>query len=150
MKKLIFTMVLVIFVSSQAASHCQIPCGIYDDQARIKMISENITTIEKSINSIEEISKQPAKDYNQLIRWVNNKEAHAGNIQDIVYDYFMAQRINPVQVSDTKKYNDYIKQLTLLHELGVYAMKSKQSTDLSNVAKMRDYLARFEEAYFNE
>ena len=38
-------------------SHCQIPCGIYDDPARLAMIAENITTIEKAMKSIEELSE---------------------------------------------------------------------------------------------
>jgi nickel superoxide dismutase len=41
-----------------AFAHCEIPCGIYDDHARIHMILEHVTTIEKSMNQITAISKE--------------------------------------------------------------------------------------------
>jgi nickel superoxide dismutase len=31
---------------------CEIPCGIYDDEMRINMIAEHITTIEKSVKKL--------------------------------------------------------------------------------------------------
>lgn len=150
MKKIIALAVLCLFIQAEAFAHCQIPCGIYDDEERIRMISENISTIEKSMKSIIELSGKKAKDYNQLVRWVNNKETHAGSIQDIVSGYFMYQRLVPVPEPDTKRYADYITQLALLHQLGVYAMKAKQGTDLSNVEKLRELLESFEKAYFKK
>jgi hypothetical protein len=47
---------LFFAVSLMVFSHCQIPCGIYDDQARLDMMAEHIGTIEKSINQVNEIS----------------------------------------------------------------------------------------------
>ena len=67
---------LVIVLSSMVYSHCQIPCGIYSDPARFDMIAENITTIEKSMKQIIELSKQGKPNMNQITRWVNNKEKH--------------------------------------------------------------------------
>jgi len=66
----------VVFVS-MAYSHCQIPCGIYGDQTRFDLIAENITTIEKSMKQIIELSKNNITDINQIVRWVQNKEKHA-------------------------------------------------------------------------
>ncbi|MEE8359335.1 MAG: superoxide dismutase [Ni], partial [Candidatus Omnitrophota bacterium] len=43
----------------------------------------------------------------------------------------------------------YIEQLTLLHEILVYAMKAKQTTDLANVEKLRSLLGQFREAYLD-
>ncbi|MDY6953871.1 MAG: superoxide dismutase [Ni], partial [Thermodesulfobacteriota bacterium] len=43
---------MALFVVSYASAHCEIPCGIYDDQMRIDMIAEHITTIEKSMKQI--------------------------------------------------------------------------------------------------
>ena len=37
----------VIFISSLVYSHCQVPCGIYDDALRIHQIQEHIETITK-------------------------------------------------------------------------------------------------------
>ena len=33
-------------------AHCQVPCGIYDDPARIAELREDATTIEKAIAGI--------------------------------------------------------------------------------------------------
>ena len=148
------TVILVILglmavSASIVYSHCQIPCGIYGDPARFDMIVEHITTIEKSMKQIALLSKQDEPGMNQIARWVNNKENHADELSHIVTYYFMAQRIKLVDKSQGKAYEDYIKKLTLLHEILVYSMKAKQTTDLSNVEKLRSLLNEFRAAYFH-
>jgi nickel superoxide dismutase len=132
------------------SAHCQVPCGIYDDQMRIKMIAEHITTIEKAMNQIMELSKEKTPNYNQIVRWVYNKEKHAEELSDIVTYYFMTQRLKPVPKADTKEYTNYREQLELLHHLLVYTMKAKQSTDLKVIEELRALLKKFEEAYFGK
>ena len=136
-----------VLFGSLAYSHCQIPCGIYDDPARFGEIAEHITTIEKSMNEIVELSKEPSKNSNQLIRWVINKDEHADEISHVVTYYFMAQRIKLPAEGDTKAQGDYVKKLTLLHEMLIYSMKAKQTTDLANVEKLRSLLKEFREVY---
>lgn len=148
MKRIMFLLIPCLFITAQAFAHCQIPCGIYDDEIRLEMIAEHITTIEKSMKSIIDFSAKKDIDYNQIVRWVNNKETHAGYIQDIVSEYFMDQRVVPVPKSDEKGYAAYVNKLTLLHQLSVYAMKAKQGLDLDNVKKLRELLKSFEEAYY--
>jgi len=131
-----------------AYSHCQIPCGIYDDQARFDMISEHILTIEKSMNTINDLSKQDNPDMNQMVRWVQNKDIHADELSDIVTYYFMAQRVKVPEKMEGEAYEKYIKQLTLLHQMIVRAMQAKQTTELGHVEKLRSLLAEFHEAYF--
>ena len=144
-------LVAMFFMSRQDAyGHCEIPCGIYGDSLRIQQIDEHITTIEKSMNKIIELSDADDKNYNQLIRWVTNKEEHAQKIQDIVSQYFLHQRIKPTDPSNTEQYEKYITRLTLLHELQVYAMNAKQTTDLEFIEKLRDTLQKFEDAYFHK
>ncbi|MFC1739190.1 superoxide dismutase [Ni] [Planctomycetota bacterium] len=77
-------LVLVTAFASIVYSHCQIPCGIYSDPARFDMIAENITTIEKSMKQITELSKQGKPNMNQITRWVNNKEKHTDELSHIV------------------------------------------------------------------
>ncbi len=139
---------LVIVLSSMVYSHCQIPCGIYGDPARFDMIAEHITTIEKSMKQITGLSKQDKPNMSQITRWVNNKENHADELSHIVTYYFMAQRIKLVDKSQGRAYEDYIKKLTLLHEILVYSMKAKQTTDLSNIERLRTLSAEFRAAYF--
>ena len=131
-------------------SHCQVPCGIYDDQMRIKMIAEHITTMEKAMNEVMVLSKESAPNYNQIVRWVVNKEKHAEELSDIVTYYFMTQRLKPVPKTDAKHYANYQEKLELLHHMLVYTMKAKQSTDLTTIEKLRELLKKFEEAYFGK
>jgi nickel superoxide dismutase len=141
-------LVLIAVFASMVYSHCQIPCGIYDDPARFDMIAENITTIEKSMKQITELSQEDRPNFNQIVRWVQNKEKHADDTSHIVTYYFMAQRVKPVDKTKGKAYEEYVKKLTLLHEMLVYSMKAKQTTDLSNVEKLRTLLVEFRAVYF--
>ena len=132
------TVVLTLFIANQMAyAHCEIPCGIYEDSLRASLISEHITTIEKSMKMIIKLSEEANPDYNQLVRWVVNKEEHAKKIQEIVSQYFLHQRIKITDASDKEKFNKYVSLLTTLHEISVYSMKAKQSTDLANIEKFK-------------
>ena len=128
--------------------HCEIPCGIYGDSMRIQLLYEHITTIEKSMNQINTLSQDEEINYNQLVRWVINKEEHATEIQTIVSQYFLHQRIKIADISDKEAWDKYTRQLSLLHQLQVYAMKAKQNTDLVFVEKLRETLHNFEHSYF--
>lgn len=123
-------------------AHCEIPCGIYTDTMRIQMIEEDCQTIEKSMEQIKALSADPAANANQLIRWVANKEEHADKIQHVVTQYFMTQRIKPGDA-------DYAEKLTLLHQMMIEAMKTKQTTDAVHVAKIRELSAAFAKLYFS-
>ncbi len=152
-KRLSFIIVSLLgftLMSQFLFSHCQVPCGIYDDQARIKMIAEHITTMEKAMNQVIALSKESAPNYNQIVRWVVNKEKHAEELSDIVTYYFMTQRLKPVSKTDAKHYANYQEKLELLHHMLVYTMKAKQSTDLTTIEKLRELLKKFEEAYFGK
>ena len=142
---LIFT--LFIVPSKKNYAHCEIPCGIYEDTLRFKMIQEHIVTIEKSIKMIIKLSNEANPNYNQIVRWVNNKEEHANKIQNIVSQYFLNQRIKPTDSEDLEKYNKYITELTLLHKMLVYSMKAKQTTDLVYIKNMNEVLIAFEKSY---
>ena len=124
----------------RASAHCEIPCGVYTDEMRIHMIQEHAVTIEKSMTQIMSLSKDPANS-NQLVRWVSNKEAHATEIQHIVSQYFMTQRIKPNQ-------EKYTEKITVLHQMLLAAMKCKQTTDVSHVNDLRTLLKKFEVLYF--
>jgi nickel superoxide dismutase len=149
-KTVLFLVVAALLIfggSTMVLSHCEIPCGIYNDPMRLDMMAEDIKTIEKSMNQITQLSADKDKDYNQLIRWVNNKEHHSDQLSDIVTQYFMKQRIKPVDKTEKKAYEEYINKLTLLHAMMVYSMKCKQTTDLEYVEKLRSCLTEFRTAY---
>ena len=145
MKKLFLPILLSLFClcffTVKASAHCEIPCGIYNDQMRINMINEHIVTIEKSMNQIMKIEKEKQQHSNQLVRWIMNKEQHADEIQEIVTQYFMTQRI---------KFNseNYEKKLGVLHQMLVYSMKCKQTTNVDFPNKLRLLLQKFHALYF--
>ena len=132
---------LMFIMAGNIAAHCEIPCGIYDDQMRANLIYEHTVTIEKSMKNIAALSKEAPADYNQLVRWVSNKEEHATKTQHIISQYFMTQRLRP----DAQKYPD---KLSVLHKMLLAAMKCKQSIDVENVQTLRSLLKEFEIMYF--
>lgn len=136
--------------AAPAQAHCEIPCGIYGDRLRFELMAEHITTIEKSMKMIRKLSAAKSGDDNQLIRWVVNKEEHATKLQQIVGQYFMHQRIKPVDKKDRPARRTYIRQLTLAHRLLVAAMKAKQTTDQAQIDELRSLLDDFRTAYFGK
>ena len=147
---LIAAALCVSLTGSNAFAHCQIPCGIYDDVARFALLEEHVTTIEKAMNTLEELSAAQTPNYNQIVRWVRNKEHHADEISEIVTHYFMAQRVKPADKKSEEAYSKYLSELTSLHEMVVYSMKAKQTTDRENVDRLRALIRQFKASYLGE
>ena len=139
---------LFFVIPNEIAAHCEVPCGIYEDSLRVKLIREHITTIEKAMKKIKELSSAKEINYNQIVRWVNNKEEHAEKIQEIVSQYFVHQRVK-IKAETDEGFAQYQKQLTQLHHISVYAMKCKQSLDLENIKKINAAVDGFEKVYFH-
>jgi len=146
--KIIAVIALTLFMNNAAFAHCEVPCGIYTDHLRIELIKEHIITIEKAMKQIEALSAEEEINYNQLVRWIDTKEHHANLIQEITEQYFMTQRIKPVGQENEEAYTKYITQITLAHEMLIYAMKTKQSTDIGYTEKLSATVDKFAEAYF--
>ena len=137
-----------LLLQGSLLAHCQVPCGIYNDAARIIQIQEDFSTIQKAMTKIKELSQQQdATSMNQLTRWIMTKEDHASKIQKVVSDYFLTQRIKAkTKGSD---YNTYVKQTTTLHQILVSAMKCKQTVDSKNVDYGLDLIETFIDLYFD-
>jgi nickel superoxide dismutase len=145
MKKHFLPLLALAALATSTFAHCQIPCGIYGDDDRFTTLNEHITTIEKSMRKIVELSAAKEINYNQLVRWVTNKEHHANEIQEIVKQYFLAQRLKPPKEASEK--GAYYRKLEQLHLLIVHAMKAKQTTDLKYVEALRRDLHEFGHLY---
>ena len=145
----VLVVLLVGSFTFDASAHCEIPCGIYGDEMRFDMIEENCQTVEKSMAKIIQLKMMDVKS-DQLVRWVNNKEIHSNNIQNIITQYFMFQRVKPVKSDDDEDMEAYRNKLVLLHKILVQAMKCKQTTKISHVKKIRELLYSFKMVYFNE
>ena len=128
----LFAVVGSIVPIQQAFAHCQIPCGIYDDHARVAAMLEDAATVEKSIKLINELAgKTDAQSQNQLVRWVVNKENHAQKIISSISDYFLTQRVK-------SSMDDYTERLTKHHAVIVAAMKAKQSSDMADATALKE------------
>lgn len=120
----------------RADAHCQVPCGIYDDAARIKFLKEDATTIAKAITSITDLAgKNDAQSFNQGARWVTTKEDHASHIITVVSEYFLTQKVKPA-AEGSDGYDKYLKSLADHHAVMVAAMKTKQQADLAAVTAL--------------
>lgn len=127
----LFAVFAVFAVPQLSFAHCQIPCGIYDDHARVQAMLEDATTVEKSVKLITELAgKQDVQSQNQIVRWVMNKEKHAQNIISTISDYFLTQRVKASQ-------EDYTERLVNHHTVIVAAMKTKQQADMGSVADLK-------------
>ncbi len=140
-------MAMMLLTSTAALAHCEVPCGIYDDEARFQMLSEHILTIEKAMGQIVTLSADDKPNYNQIVRWVATKEKHAEAFQEIVSQYFLIQKIKPVSGEDKAQAAHYLGLLEDAHNLLVLAMKAKQSTDMTVVGQLREQLAAFKAHY---
>lgn len=144
MKTSILALCALSFLAPATISaHCQVPCGIFDNDNVIGKMHTDFETIEKASAQIIELSKDFEKNHHQITRWIMQKEAHAQAIQETVANYFLAQRIK----ADEGDKEDYIVKLTLCHQTIVAAMKCKQSTDEANVKTLHDLLHGFEKHF---
>ncbi len=141
---------LIVVTANQAYPHCQIPCGIYGDFTRIDLLREHVATIEKSMKQIDELSKKSSENMNQLVRWINNKEHHADEFTEIVTYYFLSQRVKIADPGKSDDFKLYQKKLTLLHNMMVFAMKCKQTTDLENTNRLTNLIDQFVDIYFSD
>lgn len=143
----ILGLLLLAAWSPRAAAHCQVPCGIYDDEGRIQRMLEDTRTIEKATASIQELAgKSDAQSANQLTRWINTKEQHASDIITIVAEYFLTQKVKPV-AEGSEGYDAYLSHLAAHHAVMTAAMKTKQKVDPAAVAALRQAIEAMAKHY---
>ncbi|NQV42391.1 MAG: superoxide dismutase [Candidatus Marinimicrobia bacterium] len=132
-----------VILPQTAQAHCQIPCGIYDDYARLLSMMEDATTVEKSITMMIELSgKRDVQSQNQMVRWVMNKEDHAQKIIETISNYFLTQRVKPSQ-------KNYDVRLKHHHAVILAAMKAKQNGDMESARALKKSISALE-AYYPE
>lgn len=139
----LFCTLTLLLASNIASAHCQIPCGIYDDYARVVAMLEDATTVEKSANLIADLAgKTDAQAQNQMVRWVMNKETHAQKIIATMGDYFLTQRVKTSQ-------EDYEARLVKHHAVILAAMKAKQNADVKFAQELKNAIKELV-AYYPE
>ena len=138
----VVALLLIALAPPMAAAHCQVPCGIYDDAARVARMYEDAATIEKAMLQMQDLAaKTDAQSANQFTRWVITKETHASNIITTVAEYFLTQKVKPV-AADDEGHAAYLAKLEDHHLVMAAAMKAKQKSDPEVVGKLRAALDR--------
>jgi nickel superoxide dismutase len=131
----------ILLLPLQGHTHCQIPCGIYDDVAHIQSMLEDTATIEMAYKSITYLAgKTDAQSQNQMVRWVMNKEKHAQRIISTINDYFLTQRVKPSQ-------KDYAERLAKHHAVIIAGMKTKQNTDVKYAKTLKESIEALRSYY---
>ena len=132
---------MIVGFSSPVFSHCQVPCGIFDDHARVHQMLEDSVTVIKAASMMAELAgKTDAQSVNQMTRWVMNKESHAQKIIETISDYYLTQRVKTDQA-------DYIERLKTHHAVMLAAMKAKQSADKSYGLALQKAIQALEKYY---
>ncbi len=139
---------LALLAPASLRAHCQIPCGIYGDETRFTIMEEHVQTIEKSMAQIAEATKEG--NWNQVVRWVENKEDHADELAHIVTYYFLQQRIKPADGGDNAALRKYMTELSACHQILIHAMKAKQTTDTQHVEALRRYIHDLAHSYMGD
>ena len=107
---------------------------------------EDTKTIAKAIAQVGELTGKmqsgelDAMTINQATRWVATKEDHASHIQEVIGQYFLAQRIK----SDNAEYTN---QLITAHKVIVAAMKTKQAADPATADALKAAILDLYRAY---
>ena len=152
MVKIVKLLVISVMFSltTKVYGHCQVPCGIYNDAVRIVQIEEDISTVRKAMNRINDLAGQSdAQSLNQISRWVRTKEDHAQKVQETVLNYFLAQRVKTKEKGN-KDRQKYVDQTLTLHQLIVSMMKCKQTVEQRNASSAYELLDKFTNLYLEQ
>ena len=146
---LLLAVIPVLFTASvPARAHCEVPCGIFDDAARIASMLEDAATIAKAMGQIRELAgKTDPQSVNQVVRWVTTKEDHATHTMDTIGQYFMAQRIKLPAAGAVEAQKRYLGLLTAAHHVTVAAMKCKQTVDDKNASALKTTILTLQRIY---
>jgi len=127
-----------------------VPCGIFDDPATVAAVREACATIRKAMVQIKALSADmSAQNFNQMTRWVNTKEEHAGKIITLVSEYCLCQRVKPVGApgSPFTEEKDYLDALKAHHAVMTAAMKAKQTVDEAQCDALEHAVGDFSKMY---
>ncbi len=136
-KRFVVFFSLCFLLLQSAHSHCQVPCGIYYDEARVAMMNEHAQTIIKSIESIKSEDINNARN----VRWVITRDHHADKIVNLVCDYFLLQRVK-------KTDDNYDSLLKALHAIMLAAISVKQNPTSDAATSLVNKINVFSNLYF--
>ncbi len=104
------------------SAHCQMPCGIYDDQMVYDQINQFYLTMFKAVKALDHNEFKTDEDRNQFIRWVMTKERLCNEMATLITEFFLQQKIQPI--------DDNIELLQSAHKLLFLLLAIKQNVDI--------------------
>ena len=126
MTRIIFTILLALTpLTSSLSAHCQMPCGIYNDQMVYDEVNQFYLTVFKAVKALENNKFQTDEDRNQYVRWVMTKERLCNEIATLLTTYFFQQKIMPI--------DDNRDMVNSLHQLLFQLVAIKQNVDIKIV-----------------
>ncbi len=128
MKKRIafLSFIFVNFSRLELSAHCQMPCGIYHDEMVYDQIDQYTETMYKGITVMNQNKLESVHDFNDLTRWIMEKEKESNDIAQLINVYFLQQKIKPGEPETAKR-------LTTAHKLLFLLVAIKQNNDLKFV-----------------
>lgn len=122
--------------SPRLEAHCQMPCGIYDDNLVFGEMRQCLATMAKAVTEISSHDMNSPSSINQTIRWVGKKDWHSDRFSEDVAEYFLKQRI----ALDADNLDAKLKSA---HILLVLAMHAKQTVDAKLIEELKQEFEHF-------
>lgn len=113
-----------LFLSGLSA-HCQMPCGIYNDQMVYDQINQFYLTVFKAVKNMEALKADSLEDRNKFVRWVITKDRLCDETAELITKFFLQQKIQPI--------DDNVDLLKSLHKLLFLLVAIKQNVDIKVV-----------------
>ena len=143
-KNLFFGLIsCVLMYTGSLRAHCQMPCGIYHDDIVFDEIDQYIETMYKGISVLNNSKFGDAKERNEFVRWVIEKEKASDVIADLITRYFLQQKIKPGEPETAKR-------VTAAHLLLFTLVGIKQNTALSFIEDFAKEWEKFKLMFHRE
>jgi len=124
------------------SAHCQMPCGIYDDQMIYDQVDQFYLTAYKAVKALENNKFETDEDKNQFIRWVMTKERLCNETAVLLTTYFLQQKIMPI--------DDNADLVKSLHKLLFQLVVIKQNVDIKLVKEFGKEWENFKKQFHPE
>lgn len=145
MRKLMKILALAMALASQGylGAHCQMPCGIYHDDMMYDRIDQYVETMYKGVSILKSSKFSDAKERNEFVRWVMQKDQASDEVANLITQYFLQQKIKPGEEDTTKR-------LIAAHNLLYQTVCIKQAVDLKFVEDFSDQWEKFKLMFHRE
>jgi nickel superoxide dismutase len=125
-------------------AHCQMPCGIYNDQMIYDQVDQYFETMAKAVHYLKNHNSNNLQDKNQFVRWILTKEKESDEVARTLTTFFLQQKVSP---SDEPETTALVKSL---HKLLFLLVQIKQTIDLEIVHEFGKEWDHFKQLFHPE